>query len=219
MVLWLILAIIFASLEVLAVSKNVQRLEYVAKPAVMLCLFLWLFADTGLQGHAFWFGMGILFSLAGDVLLTFERMFLPGLVAFLLAHLAYIVGFREEILTLTAWSLILALFIAVNIGRLLGRIVETMRSKGENKLVFPVLVYGIMISVMLYAAMSTISNSAWKNSAALFISVGAFFFCVSDAILAWNKFVAPVRNGRVWNIVLYYLGQIGLIAGVIAQFG
>jgi uncharacterized membrane protein YhhN len=219
MVLWLILAIIFASLEVLAVSKNVQRLEYVAKPAVMLCLFLWLFADTGLQGHAFWFGMGILFSLAGDVLLTFERMFLPGLVAFLLAHLAYIVGFREEILTLTAWSLILALFIAVNIGRLLGRIVETMRSKGENKLVFPVLVYGIIISVMLYAAMSTISNSAWKNSAALFISVGAFFFCVSDAILAWNKFVAPVRNGRVWNIVLYYLGQIGLIAGVIAQFG
>ena len=219
MVLWLILAIIFASLEILAVSKNVQRLEYVAKPAVMLCLFLWLFADTGLQGHAFWFGMGILFSLAGDVLLTFERMFLPGLVAFLLAHLAYIVGFREEILTLTAWSLILALFIAVNIGRLLGRIVETMRSKGENKLVFPVLVYGIMISVMLYAAMSTISNSAWKNSAALFISVGAFFFCVSDAILAWNKFVAPVRNGRVWNIVLYYLGQIGLIAGVIAQFG
>jgi alkenylglycerophosphocholine hydrolase len=219
MVLWLILAIIFASLEVLAVSKNVQRLEYVAKPAVMLCLFLWLFADTGLQGHAFWFGMGILFSLAGDVLLTFERMFLPGLVAFLLAHLAYIVGFREEILTLTAWSLILALFIAVNIGRLLGRIVETMRSKGENKLVFPVLVYGTIISVMLYAAMSTISNSAWKNSAALFISVGAFFFCVSDAILAWNKFVAPVRNGRVWNIVLYYLGQIGLIAGVIAQFG
>ena len=219
MVLWLILAIIFASLEVLAVSKNVQRLEYVAKPAVMLCLFLWLFADTGLQGHAFWFGMGILFSLAGDVLLTFERMFLPGLVAFLLAHLAYIVGFREEILTLTAWSLILALFIAVNIGRLLGRIVETMRSKGENKLVFPVLVYGIIISVMLYAAMSTISNSDWKNSAALFISVGAFFFCVSDAILAWNKFVAPVRNGRVWNIVLYYLGQIGLIAGVIAQFG
>ena len=185
----------------------------------MICLFLWLFADTGLQGHAFWFGMGLLFSLAGDVLLTFETMFLPGLVAFLLAHLSYIVGFREEILTLTAWSLILALFIAVNIGRLLGRIVGTMRAKGESKLVFPVLVYGTIISVMLYAAMSTISNPFWKNSAALFVSVGAFFFCASDAILAWNKFVAPVRNGRVWNIALYYLGQIGLMAGVIAQFG
>ena len=60
----------------------------------MICLFLWLFANTGLQGHAFWFGSGILFSLAGDVLLSFERMFLPGLVAFLLAHLSYIVGFQ-----------------------------------------------------------------------------------------------------------------------------
>jgi alkenylglycerophosphocholine/alkenylglycerophosphoethanolamine hydrolase len=219
MVLWLILAIIFASLEVLAVSKYVQRLEYVAKPAVMICLFLWLYANTGLQGHAFWFGMGILFSLAGDVLLSFETMFLPGLVAFVLAHLSYIVGFREEILTLTAWSLILAMFIAVNIARLLRRIVETMRAKDENKLVFPVLVYGTIISVMLYAAMATISNPAWKNSAALFVSLGAFFFCASDAILAWNKFVAPVRNGRVWNIALYYLGQIGLMAGVIAQFG
>jgi len=219
MVLWLILALLFAALEVLAVAKDVRRLEYVAKPAVMICLFLWLFANTGLQGHAFWFGSGILFSLAGDVLLSFETMFLPGLVAFLLAHLSYIVGFREEILTPTAWSLILALFIAVNIGRLLGRIVETMRAKGEHKLVFPVLAYGTIISVMLYAAMSTISNPAWKNSAALFVSVGAFFFCASDAILAWNKFVAPVRNGRVWNIVLYYLGQIGLMAGVIAQFG
>jgi alkenylglycerophosphocholine/alkenylglycerophosphoethanolamine hydrolase len=219
MVLWLILALFFAGLEVLAVLKNVQRLEYIAKPAVMICLFLWLFANTSLQGQALWFGSGIWFSLAGDVLLAFETMFLPGLVAFLLAHLSYIAGFREEILTITAWSPILAMFIAVNTGRLLWRILETMRAKGENKLVFPVSVYGTVISVMLYAAMSTISNPAWKNSAALFVSVGAFFFCASDAILAWNKFVAPVRNGRVWNIAFYYLGQIGLIAGVIAQFG
>jgi uncharacterized membrane protein YhhN len=69
MYLWLSLALIFASLEAVAVSRNVQRLEYIAKPAVMLCLFLWLYSTTGLQGNAFWFGLGILFSLAGDVLL------------------------------------------------------------------------------------------------------------------------------------------------------
>jgi hypothetical protein len=33
------------------------------------------------------------------------------------------------------------------------------------------------------------------------------------------KFVAPLKNGRVWNIALYHLGQIGLIAGVVSQFG
>ncbi|HEX9388383.1 MAG TPA: lysoplasmalogenase [Anaerolineales bacterium] len=219
MYLWLILAFIFASLEVLAVSKNLQRLEYLAKPAVLVCLFLWLYSGTGLQGNAFWFGLGILFSLVGDVLLiSFERMFLLGLIAFLLAHISYITGFKEELIAIAAWSLILAVFIAINIGRLLRRIVGAMRTKGENRLVPPVILYGTVISVMLYAAMSTIYNPAWKTTAAFFVSLGAFLFCASDAILAWNKFVSPVRNGRVWNITLYYLGQLGLIAGVISQF-
>jgi alkenylglycerophosphocholine/alkenylglycerophosphoethanolamine hydrolase len=221
MVLWLILALIFASLEIIAVSRNLQRLEYMAKPAVMVCLFLWLYSSIGLQGNAFWFGLGVLFSLVGDVLLMIssDRMFLLGLIAFLFAHISYITGFRDEIVNVTAWSLILAVFIAINVGRLLRRIVGAMRMKGENKLVVPVIFYGTVISVMLYAAMSTIYDPAWKTSAAFFVSVGAFMFCASDAILAWNKFVTPLRNGRVWNISLYYLGQLGLIAGVISQFG
>jgi uncharacterized membrane protein YhhN len=218
MYLWLILALIFAALEFIAVSKNLQRWEYIAKPVAMVCLFLWLYSSIGLRGNAFWFGLGILFSLVGDVLLSFEKMFLPGLVAFLFAHISYVTGFKEEILTITAWSLILAVFIAINVGRLLRRIVGGMRTKGENTLVTPVILYGTVISVMLYAAMSTVYNPAWKTSAAFFVSLGAFLFCASDTVLAWNNFVAPVKNGRAWNILLYYLGQIGLIAGVISQF-
>lgn len=220
MYFWLILALIFALLEAIAVSKNLQRLEYIAKPAVMLCLFSWLYTGTGLQGNTFWFGLGILFSLAGDVLLmiSLERLFLLGLVTFLLAHIFYITGFKEELQNITAWSLILAIFIAINVGRLLRRIVGVMRAKGEDKLVVPVIIYGTVVSVMLYAAMSTIYDADWKTSAAFFASVGAFLFCASDAILAWNRFVSPVRNSRVWNIALYHLGQIGLVAGVISQF-
>ena len=220
MYLWLILALISAALEVIAVSKNLQRLEYLAKPAVMICLLLWLYASTGLQGNPLWFGLGILFSLVGDVLLIpFERMFLLGLIAFLLAHISYVTGFRDEIVTVTAWSLILAVFIAINVGRLLRRIVGAMRIEGKNKLIVPVILYGTVISVMIYAAMSTIFNPLWKTSAAFFVSLGAFLFCASDAVLAWNQFVSPVRNRRAWNITLYYLGQMGLIAGVISQFG
>jgi len=220
MVLWLILALIFASLEVLAVSKNLQKLEYLAKPAVMVCLLLWLYASTGLQGNAFWFGLGIFFSLAGDVILiSFERMFLLGLVAFLFAHIFYITGFREELVMSTTWSFILAVFIGINVSRPLRRIVGTMRRNGEDRLVAPIILYGTVISVMLYAAMSTIYNPAWKANAAFFVSLGAFLFSVSDGILAWNRFVSPISNGRIWNILLYYLGQIVLIAGVISQFG
>lgn len=83
MYLWLSLAFIFASLEWLAVWGGWRRLEYFAKPAVMVCLFLWLYASTGLHGNTLWFGLGILFSLAGDVLLmvSLDRVFLFGLIA------------------------------------------------------------------------------------------------------------------------------------------
>jgi uncharacterized membrane protein YhhN len=221
MYIWLVLAFIFASLEALAVSKNLQRLEYFAKPAVMICLFFWLYASTGLQGNTFWFGLGILFSLAGDVLLmiSLDRMFLFGLAAFLFAHLSYITGFKDGLGTVSAWSLLLLVFIAVSVIRMMRRIVGALRAKGENNLVYPVIIYGSVISVMLYAAMSTIQDPAWKTSAAFFVSLGAFLFCVSDVILAWDKFVSPIKNGRVFNIATYYLGQIGIIAGVISQFG
>ena len=221
MYIWLILTLIFAVLEAIAVSKNLHRLEYIPKPAVMVFLFLWLFTTTGLEGNAFWFGLGILFSLAGDILLMIssERLFLFGLIAFLFAHIFYITGLRAELATVNAWSLILLAFIAINVSRLIRRITGAMRVKGENRLIFPVVIYGAVISVMLYAAMSTISNPAWTTRAAFFVSAGALLFVASDVILAWNKFVSPLKNGRVWNITLYHLGQIGLIAGMISQFG
>lgn len=221
MYFWLALALLFALLESIAVSRNLKRLEYIAKPAVMAFLFLWLYTTTGLQGTRLWFGLGILLSLVGDVLLmiSLDRLFLPGLAAFLLAHLSYITGFRAELTTVNVWSLILLAFIAINASRLLRRIVGAMRARGENTLILPVIAYGIVISIMLYAAMSTTSNLTWSPLAASLVSAGALLFVASDVILAWMKFVAPLKNGRIWNIALYHLGQIGLIAGVVSQFG
>jgi uncharacterized membrane protein YhhN len=163
--------------------------------------------------------VGILFSLAGDVLLMFPRegLFLFGLSAFLFAHVFYITGFREEITTLSGWSVILLAFLGISASWLVRRIVGAIRRAGENQLVVPVVIYGAVISIMLYAAMSTMVDPAWKTSAALLVSLGAFLFWLSDILLAWNKFVAPLKHGRVFNIALYYLGQIGLIAGVISQ--
>ncbi len=221
MYIWLILAVFFAALEAVAVLRNLRRLEYVAKPTVMVCLLLWLYTSTGLQHGTFWFGVGLLFSLAGDALLmtALNRLFLPGLIAFLFAHFSYITGFWREIITSSIWSLILLIPIAIGVSWLLRQIVAAMQKKRLNKLIIPVVVYGIVISIMLFAALSTIYDPRWKANAALFVSLGAFLFWISDLILAWNKFVSPINNGRLFNIMIYHLGQIGLIAGVISQFG
>jgi uncharacterized membrane protein YhhN len=221
MYIWLLPALLFASLEAIAVARNLHSWEYIAKPAVMVFLFLWLYSSTGLQGNPFWFGLGILFSLAGDILLMFpsERFFLPGLVAFLFAHIVYITGLREALANTNMWSLLLLILLAISVSRLLRRIVGAMHARGEDKLILPVVIYGIVIACMLYAAMSTIYDPTWTTSATFLVSTGAFLFTASDAFLAWMKFVSPVRNGRVWSIVMYHLGQIGIIAGAISQFG
>ena len=218
---WFIFTLFTALLEAIAVQKNIHRLELFAKPAVMVFLLLWLYSNTGLQGIALWFGLGILFSLIGDVLLisSSDRMFTIGLGSFLLAHVFYLIGFKDELIYFSAWSLVLIFFIYMNGLRLLRRIVSAMRTQEQSTLTSPVILYALVISLMLYAAMSTIFNPAWKTGAAFFVSVGAFLFYLSDLILAWNKFVSPVRHGPLLNIVTYHLGQIGLIAGLISQLG
>jgi len=109
--------------------------------------------------------------------------------------------------------------LVVSAVRVVRRIVGAMRARGQNKLVTPVIIYSAVISIMLFAAMSTIFDPVWKTGTSFLVSMGAFLFYISDVILAWNKFVSPIRNGRLFNIITYHLGQIGLIAGVISQFG
>lgn len=216
--LWVI-ALIFAGLEAFALYKQWHRLEWLAKPAVMVILFIWLVTSIGLEGAALWFGLGIVLSLAGDVLLmlSLDRFFLFGLVAFLFAHLAYIIGFNIPFPAISAWSIILAAFIGWSGVKTIRRILTAVIEKGQNRLRLPILVYGMVISLMLLSAMIKLNELTWHAGASLLVAGGAFLFYLSDIVLAWNKFVTPISNGRIYNIALYHLGQIMLIAGVIWQ--
>jgi uncharacterized membrane protein YhhN len=216
----LLIALAFAALEVLALWKNIPRLEIIAKPAVMIVLLYLLRASTELSGAPFWFGLGILFSLMGDVLLmiSLDRLFLAGLATFLCAHVTYIIGFNTPLPKLSVWGLFLAILIGIGGMRLLRRIVASLAARGQARLRIPIIVYGVVISVMLLSAMLKLTDLSWQAGAALSVSAGAFLFYLSDVILAWNKFVAPIQRGRVYNILAYHLGQIALIAGVVLRF-
>jgi uncharacterized membrane protein YhhN len=227
MYILIILALIFAGLETLALWKGWRVLEFVAKPAVMVCLFIWLYATAGLQGALSppagitWFGIGILFSLAGDIALMFiDRFFIVGLVAFLLGHVAYLIGFNTPFpQTTTVWSIGLAVVIGLGSVRVLRRIAESLRAKGRNRLVVPVIIYGVVITLMLLAAMLTLFRPDWDATAAVLVSFGAALFYFSDITLAWHRFVSPIKNGRMLNIGMYHLAQVAIVVGVAMQFG
>jgi uncharacterized membrane protein YhhN len=218
--LFLIAALLLAALQALALHRDLFKLEVIAKPGVMIVLFLWLWTSVGLGGAPGWFALGILFSLVGDVLLmlSLDRFFLAGLAAFLLAHIAYVVGFNIPIPEMSAWGIGMAIILGVGGARVIRRILDAVIVRGQAQLRIPIAIYGVVITLMLLSAMLKQFDVTWEAGAALLVSAGAFLFYISDIILAWNKFIAPIQHGRIYNIAAYHLGQITLIAGVIAQY-
>jgi uncharacterized membrane protein YhhN len=211
----------------LAVARGWKRVEYAAKPLVIILLLAWLVYKTGLDSlPRACFGLGLLFSLAGDVLVMVSysrlsnRWFMAGLASFLLAHLAYIAGLNSPIQKIPAlWGIVFGTLLALAVVRLLRRVLDALVDKKLNRLVLPVMFYGLALTIMLLSAILTGFRSDWKPDPVMLVVSGAVLFTISDVILAWNKFVKPIRRGRLWTMILYHFGQVALIAGAILQFG
>jgi len=220
--LLLSLTFICAALEWLAVARGWRKVEYFAKPGVMVLLLAWLVVAGGLRGPLFWFGLGVALSMAGDILLLLknERRWFPfGLGAFLLAHIAYIAGLNMPPAPLNTITLGIALFVGMTAFPLVRRILRNLPKKGLRRLVEPVRYYAATISLMLFSALMTLFRTDWLSMPAYLVSLGAFLFITSDMILAWNKFVNPIRRGRLFLMITYHLGQILMVMGAAGQFG
>jgi uncharacterized membrane protein YhhN len=217
-----IAVLIVAVTDWVAVAKGWRKIEIFAKPLTMVLLFGYLALSGGFGATPLiCFGLGVLFSLAGDVFLLFAstRWFLLGLVAFLLAQVAYIIGLNIPLGEPSSlWAFGIGIVLAMTTGRILRRVLAGVREKGQPRLVPPIVIYGTVITLMVLSAILTIYRVDWKTSAAGLVSLGAILFYSSDMILAWNKSVKPIKNGRLMNMIAYHLGQIALIAGVVLQF-
>ena len=192
-----------------AVLVHGRSTRWVTKPGVMVLLILAASAaHPAVQAERPWLIAGLVLGLAGDLLLLGEssRAFLAGLVAFLAGHLAFIAGFRT--LPFNPGGAAAAGGIAIaSAAVLLPIYVRALRSGGRSALVIPVIAYVAAISVMLVSAWGTLVPLAM---------VGGLLFYASDAELAWDRFVKPIRRGRLVNIVLYQAGQAALAASLVS---
>jgi len=214
-----IIALVIAVVDWVTVAKDWHTVEYVTKPAVMVALLLWLGLNGGFSGQLAWFAVGLAFSLTGDVFLMLPRdLFIPGLISFLLAHLAYIAGFLAWPPPLNLAALTLLVLVILATSQLYRRVAAGLAASGKASLKAPVLIYSVVISLMLLSALFTLLRPTWLVGPALLASLGALLFFLSDAILAWNKFVAPIRFGRVMNMASYHLGQMLLVLGAALHY-
>jgi uncharacterized membrane protein YhhN len=216
---WILIALVIALLDWVAVARQWKNLEYFAKPGVMLALLAWLWSVGATSGQMLWFAAGLVFSLAGDIFLMLPKeQFVAGLVAFLLAHVSYLMGFNATFPPINLVTFILVIMVALVAARLYQGISRGLVSSGNEKLKMPVLIYSIVISLMLLSALITLVRPEWSPLSAIMVSIGALLFFISDASLAWNKFVQPLRYGRLIVIVTYHLGQILIIVGAALQY-
>jgi uncharacterized membrane protein YhhN len=146
-----------------------------------------------------WVLAGLVFSLAGDIALLWPKDgFLPGLVSFLFAHLAYLIGFtRHRRLAIARLPFAFYAFVA-------GGILALLWPGVPGTLRLPVAIY-----VLCLASMAAQAAVLWRTGVerAGVLALGGALFVASDALLATNRFAAALPAASLWNLASYWLAQ------------
>jgi uncharacterized membrane protein YhhN len=181
--------------------------RYVAKPATLVALIGVAVALHPFDGRVrAAMVAGLVLSLGGDVfLLLSEKWFIAGLATFLLGHIAYVVGLQLAPTSLP-WSLVGLAVVAVAIATVGRRVVSGVAGGEHRSLAVPVIAYLVVISAMVVSAFGT--QGGWAIG-------GAMLFYVSDATLAWNRFLEQRRFGPLGVMTTYHLGQAGLVVWLV----
>lgn len=173
----------------------------VALKALPICALMAVAWDNLAGGLRLAVLAALAFSALGDITLELG-VFLLGLGAFLLAQLTYAGIFVSR-----------RVFDATSCARAAGVVVMMAASSAAiwphaGDMQLPVAFYMTAISLMGLAAAMHARPSAM-------LLAGAVIFMVSDSLIGYNRFVAPLPGARQWIMVTYYLAQVLLVCGVI----
>ena len=175
-------------------------------PLSLLFILTALLQTYPLLGYYCLMLLGFLFCLGGDVFLALpqRRMFLFGLVSFLLGHVFYTIGF------FMLASVNSATWIGGLLGVILGGWVFHWLKPHLGKMTIPVSVYILVITAMVVGAWSVVGDSGLAAEGRVGVFVGAILFYVSDIFVARNRFIKTEMKNRYIGLPMYYAGQFTL---------
>ena len=204
----LAIAMLAAAVTIGARLDEVQPLEWIAKPLATIAVLVLALTSAPLPTPRYrgLIAAGLICSLAGDVLLMLPAdLFLPGLVAFLAAHICYLTAFRSA----GGGSGPVALLLLVVLA---GAGVLTVLWPSLGAMRIPVLVYVAVILTMCWMAL----GRWWVTRAAgsALAAAGAAFFVVSDSVLALDRFRSPVPMSPLLVLGTYYAAQVLIASSV-----
>lgn len=156
-------------------------------------------------------GMGL--SCIGDIALMLPMdAFVPGLVAFLLAHVCYIVAFRAGLHAgrgLGVAAVLLGAFAASNLIALWPHLPADMR--------VPVLAVMAILALARHWRVPTPQGIDRRSTA--WAAGGAVLFVASDCLLAWDRFGGGLPMASLLVLSTYYAAQYGIARSVPGAHG
>lgn len=204
---WLIVLAATAAIVGATLGGPWLWLHYVGKPLTTV-LLVWLAAAASVPVSRRWqraVVIGLVLSLVGDVCLMLPAdLFVPGLVAFLLAHIAYIVAFAPG----STWGAraigfaVLAGVAGVNLVGLLPRIEPALKGA--------VVAYVVVLASMAALALARAWTPALMREhpgGTRLAALGGVAFVASDSLLAWDKFAGGIPMPALLVLATYWFAQ------------
>jgi len=154
---------------------------------------------------------GLIFGMIGDILLNLryvfpkhgQKIFLVGILAFLIGHILYLLALIPQARHVWIWYCIAIGALAAIC--LLIYIFRTMEVKPAFK-IFGVFYLG---AVFIMTAIAIGIAIFVPNRRSILYAIGAILFTASDVVLIFNTFSGVTKfSMRIANLSLYYLGQI-----------
>ncbi|MGS2727071.1 lysoplasmalogenase [Psychroserpens sp. BH13MA-6] len=209
----IIFAIVVSADLVMSHVEGLEPYRSISKPAIVALLIIFFYN----RGKHLTFPirlttlLALLFSLLGDILLLYEahqsNFFMFGLVAFLIAHVMYIIVFlKDRNSAIKPFGFIgLLLVYAIGLCYLL------MDHLGD--LFMPVIIY--MVIILTMATSAYLRKNKVPRISFVLVFVGALLFMVSDSILALNKFYQAIPFSSIYIMGTYALAQLCLVLGIL----
>ncbi len=211
--LFTILYVILAFVELYSEIAPERALHLASKPLLVLLVGVIFLTSTRGSNHPAkkFVLLGLLFSWFGDVLLMFKQefsgSFVSGLGAFLIAHIFYIIAYRQG----SGGKFTLSYFMVVPIIGY-GVVLFSVLAPYLGSMLLPVAVYSIVLLGMLVAALERDGRASQESF--WWVVAGAVCFVGSDSILAWHSFVTPSAAARVCLMTLYIAAQYAIARGM-----
>jgi uncharacterized membrane protein YhhN len=210
-----ILPLYFALLaaDLIAIALGSKGAEYVFKPLLMIALAGYAYMHLkGLKTDN-WLLAALGFSWLGDVILMNPNWFIFGLASFLIAHIFYILTFKQaDFISVfkqsdrSAWAIVTVFFT--------GGLVAFL-SRFLGPMLVPVGVYAGVITLMLLTMLNRLDYVS--NGSFLFSMIGAILFAFSDSVIAINKFANPIPYAGFIIMLTYGIGQWLIVEGYLKQ--